>query len=291
VNGFSRDKIVGTFIAQSPLKTGIAQCPPPQGNTPENLEAGRGDKQSPAISRHLKIVIRCQGDPEWVWIRRIETKKFAGMAVACLCFLFATGTTAQNKPTFTTFEAPGAGDGPGEGTIGNSINGAGTIAGQYADASGVIHGFVRAADGAITTFDAPGAGADGTATVAQSIDAAGIIAGYYSDMGGVFHGFVRAAAGTITTFDAPGAGTGAGQGTFASSIDAAGAIAGWYSDASDVYHGFARSASGAIYTFSASGAGRGAYQRILSESIDSAGDIAGYYIDAASVSHGFLRTP
>jgi hypothetical protein len=32
------------------------------------------------------------------------------------------------------------------------------IAGDYADASFVFHGFVRAANGTITTFDAPDAG-------------------------------------------------------------------------------------------------------------------------------------
>ena len=32
------------------------------------------------------------------------------------------------------------------------------IEGQYTDASNVAHGFVRDANGAITTFDAPGAG-------------------------------------------------------------------------------------------------------------------------------------
>jgi hypothetical protein len=70
----------------------------------------------------------------------------------------------------TTFDAPGAGTAPGppfQGTFAGNINPAGVIAGDYADASNVIHGFVRAPNGAITTFDAPGAGTapgQGTAT-------------------------------------------------------------------------------------------------------------------------------
>jgi len=68
---------------------------------------------------------------------------------------------------------------------------------------------VRAANGTITTFDAPGAGLGGHAgTNPMSINTAGAIAGTYRDANLVYHGFVRAANGTITTFDAPGAGTG-----------------------------------------------------------------------------------
>src|SRR5436309_16110002 len=62
------------------------------------------------------------------------------------------------QPTITTFDAPGAGTGPGQGTIPFGINQAGTIAGRYADAGGVIHAFLRTPDGAFTTFDAPGGG-------------------------------------------------------------------------------------------------------------------------------------
>src|SRR6266513_4499073 len=62
------------------------------------------------------------------------------------------------QPTITTFDAPGAGTGPGQGTIAFAINPAGTISGRYADASGAIHAILRAPDGTIISFDAPGAG-------------------------------------------------------------------------------------------------------------------------------------
>src|SRR5947207_15941891 len=62
------------------------------------------------------------------------------------------------QPTITTFDAPGAGTGPCQGTIPFAINPAGTISGRYADAGGAIHAFLRTPDGAFTTFDAPGAG-------------------------------------------------------------------------------------------------------------------------------------
>jgi len=57
------------------------------------------------------------------------------------------------------------------------------------------HGFVRAADGTITTFDPSGS----IQTEALSNQSQGSIAGYYVDSNSTAHGFVRAADGTITT--------------------------------------------------------------------------------------------
>jgi hypothetical protein len=48
---------------------------------------------------------------------------------------------------------------PGQGTRAGNINPREAIAGRYIDASDVSHGFLRAPDGTITTFDAPNAGA------------------------------------------------------------------------------------------------------------------------------------
>ena len=47
------------------------------------------------------------------------------------------------RPTIITFDAPGAGTGPGQGTITFAINPAGTISGRYADAGGAIHAILR----------------------------------------------------------------------------------------------------------------------------------------------------
>ena len=100
--------------------------------------------------------------------------------------------------------------------------------------SGVDHGFVRAPNGAITTFDVPGAGTGAfQGTLPQSISSAGTIVGYYFDASNVSHGFVRASDGAITTFDPPGS-----QGTFPASFNPPGAIVGYYLDASNVIHGF-----------------------------------------------------
>src|SRR5436309_7993775 len=107
------------------------------------------------------------------------------------------------QPTITTFDAPGAGTGPGQGTIAFAINPAGTSAGYFNDATGVFHGFLRTPDGAITTFDIPGAGTGpGQGTFAGNINPPEAIAGRYIDASGVAHGFLRAPNGAITTFDA-----------------------------------------------------------------------------------------
>jgi uncharacterized membrane protein len=60
----------------------------------------------------------------------------------------------------TTFDAPDAGTGFLQGTLtttATGLNPAGAVTGYYLDASNVYHGFVRAPNGAITTFEAPGA--------------------------------------------------------------------------------------------------------------------------------------
>jgi hypothetical protein len=124
---------------------------------------------------------------------------------------FSNTPFVRPEPTITTFDAPGAGTGPGQGTLPFAINPAGPITGYYIDAGDARHGFLRTRNGSITTFDAPGAGTGpGQGTTAFSINPEGAIAGRYSDASDVFHGFLRTPDGAITTFDVPGAGTGAG---------------------------------------------------------------------------------
>src|SRR5439155_14500922 len=152
------------------------------------------------------------------------------------------GSLPAPHGTFTTFDAPGAGTGDGQGTFapvfGFNINSQGTITGNYIDASNVSHGFVRAPNGTLTTFDAPGAGTTTDSfqgTYPSSINQAGAICGAYLDESNVYHGFVRAPNGTLTTFDAPGAGTTTDsfQGTVAFANNPAGAITGYYLDESN----------------------------------------------------------
>jgi hypothetical protein len=63
--------------------------------------------------------------------------------------------------------------------------------GDDVDASNVSHGFVRALDGRIATFNVPGAGTGVyQGTFGFTIDPAGEIIGIYVDASGVSRGFL-----------------------------------------------------------------------------------------------------
>src|SRR6516162_861952 len=127
-----------------------------------------------------------------------------------LCTLgLGVSTNAQEKKAeFFTFDAPGAGIGAFQGTLGLTINPKGEIVGYYLDSGNVAHAFVRSRNGTITSFDAPGAGTGAfQGTIAYGINPPGAVVGPYFDSNYVFHSFLRQPHGTITTFDAPGAGT------------------------------------------------------------------------------------
>jgi hypothetical protein len=113
----------------------------------------------------------------------------------------------------------------------------------------VIHGFVRTALGAITTFDCPGA----LFTSPVGIDSAGAITGDCIDSS-ERRGFVRTADGAITTFVVSGAAPGAGNGTSPNSINPEGTITGDFVGESFASHGFVRTANGSIITLDVPGA-------------------------------------
>ena len=139
----------------------------------------------------------------------------------------------------TTFDVPGAGTAPLEGTIPSSINLEGEVSGIMADNIN-WHGFVRSPDGKTTTiYDAPG-NPYGTTTVGEDINYFGVAMGQVNDVNGVWHGYFRTPDGTLTVFDVPGAGTSLFQGTYAESINMEGVIVGHYWDTNFVGHGFLR---------------------------------------------------
>jgi hypothetical protein len=92
----------------------------------------------------------------------------------------------------TKFDVEVAGTGAGQGTIGENINSAGVIAGDYIDAGGAAHGLVRDPWGRITKFDVEGAGTGaGQGTIPFTNNSSGAITGAYIDKDNVLHGFVR----------------------------------------------------------------------------------------------------
>jgi hypothetical protein len=149
-------------------------------------------------------------------------------------------------------------------TYPQSINAGGAVTGYYAARpSGLInHGFLRADNGAITSFDPPGS----TSTTALSINDVGAITGHYQSADGSVHGFVRYPTGHITSFDPPGS-----TGTYPAGINYSGAITGYYTRADGRQHGFVRDAAGEITLFDG-----------VPTSINNLGAIVGA---------GFLRSP
>jgi N-acetylneuraminic acid mutarotase len=109
--------------------------------------------------------------------------------------------------TITTIDDPNAGQSCTSsfglcGTIAMSIDTAGEITGGYVDANNVFHGFLRYANGTMTSFDDPNAGSSGSmqGTGGFSINAAGTtIAGTYMDTNSMMHGFIYTPALVTTT--------------------------------------------------------------------------------------------
>lgn len=205
------------------------------------------------------------------------------------------------KPSIVTFDASWAGTAPGQGTFAFVVSPAGRIMGDYIDANGAYHGFLRSPQGAFTSFDAPGAGGGaGQGTQPNSMNVSGQIAGTYIDANGSAHGFLRSAEGDFVTFDVANAGAGAcnpmilcASGTEGASIGPDGTLAGQYSDINGVFHGFVRLKDGTIRSFDAPGAGTGKGEGTFAtytDGINPAGAIAGGYADANGGFHALVRS-
>ena len=102
--------------------------------------------------------------------------------------------------TITEFDVPGSGTGVGtgvgfgfvQGTIPLGNNRGGVTVGIYVDQNNAAHGFQRAVNGEITTFDVPGAGTGANqGTFPCSNNAEEASAGFYIDASNVSHGFLR----------------------------------------------------------------------------------------------------
>ena len=184
------------------------------------------------------------------------------------CLLSVVATTAfllLTAPSAPAAEAPALGphvvhfvsfDVPGSTyTQGVAINDFGEVAGVYEDGSGILHSFLRRANGAIVTFDPPGAGTgdnSGAVSVTTGINDRGDIVGNYFDSGTPFagtHGFVRWAGGNFTTIDDPDARSSPTSPIFTvtSGISDTGAMVGGYSDTVTL-HGYLRKPDGTFIT-------------------------------------------
>jgi hypothetical protein len=208
-----------------------------------------------------------------------------GICLLAVC----TGLHAQEQaPLFLSFEAPGS-----TATYPQSINDLMVVTGYYITKWGATRGFVRDADGTLTTFAVPGA----QSTQPVSINHAGDITGSYqlpppsvyqgSFYGAVPQGFVRAADGTITTFGNTSNGYGDTHElwVYPLAINNAGEVVGNENDGPGSA-GFTRSAFGTVEKFPPGGSVPDDLESVTG--LNASGAIIGFITQGFISEQGFL---
>jgi hypothetical protein len=201
------------------------------------------------------------------------------LIVAALCVLGPLASVAYSgningEASYISFSVPGA-----LGTYPTGINASMEVTGYYKTSPLVARGFLREADGTITTFGVAGA----TVTQPEGINAAGNITGYYSDEG-VYaaRGFLRYADGRIITFAANQ--TTPFTGLVPVGINAFDEIVGNYS--SDSQTAFSRSSAGVFTTVAVTHGGG------VATAINASGSVVGFYGGGGNdVFTGFVAHP
>jgi hypothetical protein len=199
--------------------------------------------------------------------------------VALFGAVWATAQTPDEKAEgrIITFDPPGS-----SATFSACLNSRGEIVGSFNDSNNqTTQGFLRVADGTLTTFFAPWANTAPNipfGTVATSINTRGEITGFYIDASFATRGFLRTQDGTFSMVDVPGAGS-----TNPASINSRGEITGWFNE-SGVVHGFLRAKDGTTTAFDPPGS-----RVSFGQGINQKGEITGVYFEASGRAHGFLR--
>ena len=132
--------------------------------------------------------------------------------IACLALAAATPASAQ----LASFDAPGAGTKPGQGTYANGVSEQGVVIGNVIDASSHYAGFTKSGGQDAVVFHA----SQDFETHAISIDQGGFTTGYFFDAKGNSHGFIFEG---VESFDPPHA-----QSTQAIAIDNSHHVAGQF---------------------------------------------------------------
>jgi hypothetical protein len=169
--------------------------------------------------------------------------------------------------TIATFSASGD---PEDNTEVSDINANGQIVGYFSTPD-EVHGYLRDPDGAVTSFDVPGA----TETEPARINNKKMIAGTYSDAAGSAHGFLRSSRGKIVSFDVPDA-----RFLLVTGLTDAGLTSGFTINSE--IQSFVRSPDGTVTVFTVDG------KETETECANRAGTLAGAYGNPDG--HGYLRT-
>jgi YVTN family beta-propeller protein len=176
--------------------------------------------------------------------------------------------------SFQAFDPPGSVD-----TVPRALNNRGQNVGTYQDGAGVVHGYLRKANGSFVTIDPPGS----ISTISTGINDAGTIVGQWQEAGGAFHGFVRSPAGIYATVDFPGA-TDSGL----AGVNKLGTLIGVY-DLGDLSTNISFVDSGGVFTSFEDPAALP--MQTSAGGINALNIIVGTYFDAVDVNHAFIRDP
>lgn len=181
---------------------------------------------------------------------------------------------------YTTFQAS-----QNQTTLSYDITDGGAVAGQYSDAYGVLHAFIRHKDGSLLRFEAPWASQNPSDSVSQgtgagALNANGESAGIYFDAQGIPHGFLRHRSGS---FDQAGP-----DGALTSTVcivclNDRGTAAGNYTPSDGITRGYVRSAAGKITIVAPP-------QAVLTlfSGLNNGNRLTGFYVDQYGVVWGLL---
>jgi hypothetical protein len=202
------------------------------------------------------------------------------------------GFVRNRRGASTKFNGPRGGD-----VAVFGLNNRGQTTGTYVDAGavpgpdglyppGAVHGFMRARNGRIATFDVPFPYLLGI----LDINDRGQTVGFYDTPSGPGGGFLRERDGEITPIDLPGA----GPFTFPFAVNNHGQVVGYYADEDTTLN-----PDGSIPPYKVHGflLYQGRFSRFdvpdslatFPYGINNRGQIVGGYFDAAGKQHGFLR--
>jgi hypothetical protein len=217
--------------------------------------------------------------------------------------------TVAHAQTFITFDLPSSFS-----TQPSAINSKGQVTGTFVDATGQ-HGFLREADGTLTSFDAPqnirdAVGGPQVQTFPTSMDAAGHVAGYVFSLDTFLdYGFARLKDGTFIIFSDPdacrsqgsksgfyralgssGSFIGRVEGIAATGVNNQGQITGICGPFPPFNESFLRQRDGEMVVFKVPVEGP---TITLAQAINCRGQITGYYYDSPDNGsyRGFLREP
>lgn len=162
----------------------------------------------------------------------------------------------------------------------SSLNTQGTVLGYAQYSRKNWFAFIRTLDGAMTTYQYPGA----ISTYADDINAAGAAIGTYFLADKIQRGYIRAADGTFTSYDLPQQ---RNDTLFPIRINGDGVIAGSYTDGgSHAGVGYVRAPDGTLTFFNAPGARHTAVRDMNKDGV-----IVGDFLDTSNKTHGFVRLP